>query len=240
MAGAGLFHYYVMRLREMNRLSALLQSALVVRFLRFQQLLDVAAAEDIFNHESLRGFEAAVDVKRGDDRFYGIRQQHLLLPAPTHLLAAAELQEFAQSEFLRYPVEMRRADQMGLDLRQAAFRPAVMAQDKTLANQEPKNGVAQEFQTLIVKRGGVFGFLAEGKRSMGESADQQVPIVERVAEFGLQFLQVRDWHSYFAGGVAGGAGVVGVAGAAGAVAPAPPFSLIALLRSCAATALMEG
>src|SRR6187402_2677720 len=89
---------------------------------------------------------------------------------------------------------------------------------------------------------------------MGKCADQQVMILERMAELGLQPLQVRGRH-YFAGGVAGAAGVVGVAAPAGAVAPAgaavpaggvavppaaPPLSFTALFRSWAAACLTAG
>ncbi len=89
---------------------------------------------------------------------------------------------------------------------------------------------------------GIFRFLAEGEGTVSERADQQIPVMEGVAEFGFQILQVRRWHDYFAGGVAGGAGAPagGVVEVAGAAAPAPPFNFTALLRSCAATALIDG
>ena len=58
-------------------------------------------------------------------------------------------------------------------------------------------------------------FCAEGKRTMSQRADQQVPVTEGVAKVGLQFLQVRGCHTYFAGGEPGAAGVVGVAGCGG-------------------------
>ena len=82
---------------------------------------------------------------------------------------------------------------------------------------------------------------------MGQRADQQVPVTERVAKGGLQFLQVRGCHSLLCGaGVGDGAGVAssqewgpGVAGLAAAGA-APPFNFTALFRSWAATALIDG
>src|SRR4051812_13164266 len=86
--------------------------------------------------------------------------------------------------------------------------PAVMAKDKALADDKSENRIAQKFETLIVQSRRIFRLLSECEGTVGQCADQQIPVMERVAEFGLQNLQVRCRHDYFAGGVVG-AGVVG-------------------------------
>ena len=67
-----------------------------------------------------------------------------------HFLAAAQLQIGAQIQAARHAVQVGRADQVGLQARKLPFAKIGMAKHQGLRNQEPQNGVAQEFKLLVV------------------------------------------------------------------------------------------
>ena len=104
--------------------------ALVVRVWVFDRGVNVVA-QNVLYDEFASGLQAAIDVQRGNDCFYRIGQQHLLVPAPAHLLTAAELKEAADSELLRNAMQMSCADDVRFQLGQPSLGPALMRRTRT-------------------------------------------------------------------------------------------------------------
>src|SRR5277367_805645 len=107
-------------------------------------------SENVLCHELAGWIDAAIEVDRRNESFHGIGQQRLLLPSATHLLAAAQEEEFAQLQGICHLEQMRRADQVGLELRQAAFRRARVKSDQLFADDKAQDGVAQKLELLVV------------------------------------------------------------------------------------------
>ena len=97
-----------------------------------------------------RRLQAAIQVDGRDDRFQRVHQQRLLAAAAAHLLAAAQFQVAAQFQAPRHAMQMRGAHQARLQHRKLAFLGQRKAAEQYVAHHQPQDGIAQEFQLLVV------------------------------------------------------------------------------------------
>jgi hypothetical protein len=75
-----------------------------------------------------------------------------------------------------------------------AFRQGGMRGQQHLADEESEDGVAEEFELLVVELRG-FGRGFGGERTVRQRPDEQVPVAELMEQFRFQSLQVQCVHS---------------------------------------------
>ena len=164
----------VARRRKFQGLRHFLQGAFVIGNFAVVPSSVVRSAPDHAGFDELaRGFEAGVDVQRGDQGFDGVGKQGLFLTPAAHFLTAPEYQKFTQAELHRDFMQARGADQVGLQLGEAAFGKRCEAAHQALTDHEAEDRVSQEFELLVVGGECAVGPLFIDPRFMGERPFEQ-------------------------------------------------------------------
>ena len=134
--------------------------------------------------DGARGLKAPVQKNRPQQRFERIGQGGRTFAPAGVLLPAAQDQVTAQIQCAPVPGKRAGIDQLGPGLCQRALVGAGRFLVKRLGEDQSQQGVAQEFQPLVVRRGhGIF----VGDRGMRERKSQQALIPEMIAETLLEF-----------------------------------------------------
>ena len=171
-AGAARRQRAVDRKPERPRLGPFLEPGLGIAR-RFR--IGIQCGRPVTADEALGGFEAAVDVKRADDRLAGIREVGRIV-APTRVaLAAAQGEVAAERKPAGYVLQRLAANQRGIAL---GKRTLGLARERLVQHRRhdhAEHAVAQEFEPLVVA----------GLRScarMAERERKQCRVCETVAE----------------------------------------------------------
>ena len=142
------------------------------------------------------GFEAGVEcieIDGGDDGLCGVGQQGGLVAAPVLLGAFAEEEKLGEAEGFAEACHALAADQSGAHTGEFAFGAVRELAVEGFGDDEAEDGVAEEFELLVVGSGGIFvlgeesvfglaaaGFVGEG--TVGEGEAEQSWVGEGVAE----------------------------------------------------------
>ena len=102
-------------------------------------------------NDAADGHEIAVEIHRADERLEGIGERAGALAAAIGLLAAAHHQVAADAEALGEDVEAVAGDDAGADFGEVAFAEIGKLVEKILGEDELKDGVAEEFEALIIE-----------------------------------------------------------------------------------------
>ena len=111
-----------------------------------------------------------------------------------------------QSDVQRDLVQVRRADQVSFQFRQTPFGKIGVALEKHVAHQETQDGIAQEFELLVVGSGAL-GMLLVHRRPVRERAVEQFRTFEAITDSLFQRRPLRAHglaiqRSYWAAGLA--------------------------------------
>src|SRR5258708_6635304 len=151
--------------------------------------------------KGVRRLRAAIKITGGDDGFRRIHQKRLFAAPAAHFLAAAQFQVTAQFQPARDSVQMRGANQAGLQHREFAFLGQWAAAEKNLAHHQAKDGLAEESHLLVAAhRGSTAAARFAGQGTMGKRAAQQFRVGKPMLQFQLKKcgLRAHEGRNYFA------------------------------------------
>ena len=127
-------------------------------------------------HDAAHGDEIAVEIHRADERFVGIGERARALAAAARFFAAAHHEIFADADAAR--ARTRRPSRETMRARILVSWPSLklgVMIEKILGEDELEDGVAEEFEPLIVEMMAL-GFVAEARMR------QRLRKEERIAE----------------------------------------------------------
>src|SRR5690606_18740535 len=123
---------------------------------------------------------AAVQVDGADQGFQGVGEDGFTAVAAALQLARPQAQVIAQAEAAGQHGQGLALDQARAQARQLAFAGLREALEQRLAGDEVEDGVAEEFQALVV---------APGEAAMGEGQEQQLLVLKGVSELALKAIE---------------------------------------------------
>ncbi len=138
--------------------------------------------------EAPGGLEAAVEIDRPGQGFERAGQDGDLLPAAALLLAPAEPDDLVELDLPGEPGQGQRARRRGLELGQLALVPAGEGRHREFGGDEAHDGIAEEFEDLVVLGAVGIGFVGVG--AVGEGPEEQGPVAEGVADGLLQAFEL--------------------------------------------------
>lgn len=133
------------------------------------------------------GIEPGIDVNGPDDGFQCISECGIPLAASAGLFATPHDQVRAEADLTGEAGERFGAHQMGAGLGEAAFIGIWKAGEKLMTESELEDGIAEEFEALIVEAGAL-GLVAYAR--MRESLSEESELAEGVAEDALKGFHV--------------------------------------------------
>src|SRR5438552_14950603 len=150
MIGAGLAHKPILRRRPAVLLQFFLQRRFPVGLRNAVAALLQRVVKQYSLQESSCGLQAGVKENGGYDRLESVGEQRGFIAASGFFLAAAEAQVFAESECARRPLQRTCVHQPRAAFRKLAFGPVGESFQQIFACQQIEDGIAQEFQPLVV------------------------------------------------------------------------------------------
>src|SRR5579883_1666835 len=135
----------------------------------------------------LRRLETAVQKDRPEHRLKRVRQRRRPLTSAMGFLAAAEDEMFAQVQRPPFLREETAVDELGAGLGQRAFADVGKLVVKLAGEDELEHGVAEKFQSLIVRDARA---LLVGDRRMRQREAKQIRIAENMTQSGLKLFQL--------------------------------------------------
>jgi len=177
---------------QAERLRSLLQRSLVVVDLVIHAALGKTGRFNEARDDKFPcGIEPRIQINSCDHGLECVSQERPLFTATAHLFATPELKKAAELQRLRHTVQVGRAYQVSLQLREAPLGVIGIPADQALAHHKTKYRVAKKFQLFVIDEGIVGGLAFKRKRFVCQSADEQFPIMERASKLLLQVLQIR-------------------------------------------------
>jgi hypothetical protein len=121
------------------------------------------------------GLEAAVEEESADDGLHGVGEHGAFAAKAAAVFAAAEAEKIAEPDGRGYFGHVLSADQLGANAGQFALMPLGMKKEECFADDEAKDGVAEEFEAFVVAEGGrLFHAIFDGSL-IGEGAVREGP-----------------------------------------------------------------
>ena len=139
-------------------------------------------------HRGPAGVETGVEIDRRDHRFQGVSQDRVAAMTAGFHFARTQQDPLAQFKLTRQRGEGGFAHQLGAGAGEVAFGGLGPAQIERLGDERPDQGVAEEFQTLVVRGGGA---------AMGQRPFQQARIAEDMPTEAMASGCVGDVHHGF-------------------------------------------
>ncbi len=121
--------------------------------------------DDFFFNEAASGGEAAVEIEGGDDGFERIGEERGLAAASAGFFTAAETDVVAEADSGGDVAEVAGGDYGGAEAGELAFAEVREALEEGFGGEEAEDGVADEFELLVVGGGVVEGGVGGKGRS---------------------------------------------------------------------------
>src|SRR5258708_15358515 len=136
-----------------HRLNALLESALRVAHGASRR----ETARDDLEDDDARSAEPLVEVHGGDDSFERVREDARLIAIACRARSTPEKESRAHAKVARERRESVGAHDVRAKLRELAFASVGEPPHELLAHDEPKHGVAEELEPLVIRLGACSG-----------------------------------------------------------------------------------
>ena len=114
-----------------------------------------------------RGIHTAIQINGRQHSLKGINKEALLGTSTGGFLTPAQVKMTAQIQAMRGGKQMRSADQMVFQQRKLAFVEIGEAREQPFAHQPAKDGIAQEFEPLVIRPAFGGSFLAHWRARVG-------------------------------------------------------------------------
>ncbi len=142
-------------------------------------------------HKRARQIQAAIEIEGGEQGFDRVGEQGGLAAASGFFLSPAKPEVAPQMQLVGAVQEMIGIDEMGAKLGKLTLLIGREALKKLLAGDQLQDGVAEEFELLIVS-GRAEALACEG--AVGQRLLQQCAICELVAERGFEIVERKMLH----------------------------------------------
>lgn len=161
MLGALLLDNGVARRGEFELLGVFLERAFEVAYRGFAVGSVVGESLDDMSVDEVAGdFESAVKVESGNQGLVGVGEKSPLGTASAHLFAAAETEIAAEMKHFGGFVQPLGTDEVGFAFGKTAFGQTGIEGDKLLSDEESEDGIAEEFQLLVIAKNARSGYRA--------------------------------------------------------------------------------
>src|SRR6187455_2397192 len=136
--------------------------------------------------------ETGIEIHRAQNRLERIDEESLFLPTSGFLLALSKVQVSSQFKLFCIPDQVRRTDEESLQLGKLSFRKCRILPAQGIADHKSKDRISKKLQLFVVFP----GTLLMSMRTVGQSALQQVRIMEVISQHDLKLVQSSYcWHS---------------------------------------------
>ena len=142
-----------------------------------------------FENKPANRFEIAIEINRAEERFEGVAERRVALPAPAGLFPAAHQQMPAETKPRRAYFERFARNEPRPPGCQATFPRFAVTRKKVLRDDELEDGIAQELEPLIIELFFLF-FMREAR--VGQRLGQQARILKVITNPFFERMHGRD------------------------------------------------